>query len=253
MKLVHPTWPGEVERIAAISTMRDGGSSVKPFAAADGSGGLNLALHVGDEAQTVERNRAALREYLPAEPLWLNQVHGTAVVHARAGMIVDTPPTADASIATEPGVVCATLTADCLPVLLCDPTGRAVGAAHAGWRGLAGGVLQQTVTAMRAAGADNIMAWMGPAIGPTAFEVGAEVRTIFCEQNHVAEKAFVEIADRPGKYLADLYALARLALVQVGVTDVSGGEQCTLRQPHNYFSFRRDQRCGRMASLIWIS
>ena len=252
MKLLRPVWPGETHRISAVSTYRDGGESTTAYAAADGAGGLNLALHVGDDPHTVARNRAALRAYLPAEPFWLNQVHGTAVVHAHAAKTVDAPPTADASIATEPGVVCAILTADCLPVLLCDPTGRVVGAAHAGWRGLAGGVVQQTVIAMRDAGANEIMAWLGPAIGPSAFEVGAEVRAMFCDQHPKADSAFIARADCPGKYLADLYALARLALGQVGVSAISGGDQCTLLQPENYFSFRRDKRCGRMASLIWI-
>lgn len=252
MKLLQPVWPGAADRIGAVSTYRDGGESTTPYAAADGAGGLNLALHVGDDAQTVARNRATLRAHLPNEPLWLNQVHGITVVHAQAGMVVDYPPTADASIATEPGVVCAIMTADCLPVLLSDPSGRAVGAAHAGWRGLAGGVLQQTVNAMRDVGANEIMAWLGPAIGPHAFEVGAEVRTMFCDQNPEAERAFVARAEYPGKYLADLYALARLALGKVGVSAISGGDQCTLHQTENYFSFRRDQRCGRMASLIWI-
>lgn len=258
MKLVYPLWAGAVnpidvaEQIGAISTQRAGGASAMPYAAGDGAGGLNLAAHVGDDANAVARNRAALRSVLPGEPCWLNQVHGTAVVHARAGAVCINPPAADACIATEPGVVCTVMTADCLPVLLCDPAGRVVGAAHAGWRGLAGGVLQNTVAAMRATGADELCAWLGPAIGPKKFEVGEDVRAAFCSSDCKAETAFTGIADRPGKYLADLYALARLALAQAGVSAISGGDQCTVSQPAEYFSFRRDRQCGRMASLIWI-
>lgn len=252
MNLLHPILPDVAARVATISTQRGGGISKMPYAAADGSGGFNLATHVGDEAIAVADNRAALRRMLPAEPVWLNQVHGTAVFHARAAQLLTSPPIADACIATEPGVVCAVLSADCLPVLLCDVTGSVVGAAHAGWRGLAGGVLQHTVAAMRAAGATDIRAWLGPAIGPNKFEVGAEVRAAFCSLDQAAEQAFVALAGCPGKSMADLYALARLALAQVGVVLVSGGDQCTASQPDDYFSFRRDPHCGRMASLIWI-
>jgi YfiH family protein len=252
MNLDHPVWPSAVEHVGAISTRRSGGFSASPFAANDGSGGFNLASHVGDDALTVARNRAALGGVVPAEPRWLNQVHGTAVFHARADTFALTPPTADACIATEPGVVCAILTADCLPVLLCDPAGSVVGAAHAGWRGLAGGVLPKTVAAMRAAGANELCAWLGPAIGPKKFEVGEDVWTAFCAIDRAAATAFVPVPNQPGKYLADLYALARQALAQVGVSAISGGDQCTVSQPQDYFSFRRDQQCGRMASLIWI-
>ena len=255
MNFFTPVWlrtAEAAERIAAISTLRAGGLSAAPYAAEDGLGGLNLATHVGDEAISVAANRAALSSILPAEPRWLNQVHGTVVVHARADTPVTNPPTADACIATEPGVVCAILTADCLPVLLCDPAGGVVGAAHAGWRGLAGGVLQNTVAAMRAAGADELCAWLGPAIGPKKFEVGEDVRAAFCEIDYAAVAAFIPVPDQPGKYLADLYALARQALTQAGVFAISGGDQCTVSQPQDYFSYRRDQRCGRMASLIWI-
>lgn len=252
MNFHQPIWSASAERIGALSTRRFGGVSVAPYAAEDGAGGLNLAMHVGDDALAVARNRAALRLVLPAEPCWLNQVHGTTVVHARADSVAATVPTADACIATESGVVCAILTADCLPVLFCDPTRGIVGAAHAGWRGLAGGVLQKTVAAMRAAGADEIAAWLGPAIGPSRFEVGEDVRAAFCERDRAALSAFKPVIDQTEKYLADLYLLARLILQQVGVSAITGGDQCTVSQPQDYFSFRRDQRCGRMASLIWV-
>lgn len=260
MRMIVPDWPSPLAHVGALSTTRVGGFSNAPFDAgycnnADQfAGGLNLAQHVGDDAETVIRNRTVLRSHLPTEPTWLNQVHGTVVHHARPGLNSQDiePPTADASIATESGVVCAVMTADCLPVLLCDPRQPHIGAAHAGWRGLAGGVLQRSVSAMRAAGADNIWAWLGPAIGPDHFEVGEEVRTVFCQQQPAAASAFVAIAGRPGKYLADLYVLARLALRSVGVTQISGGDQCTVCQRDTYFSFRRDQRCGRMASMIWL-
>lgn len=252
MKVVHPVLPDSAVRIALLSTQRGGGISAMPYAAANGAGGFNLATHVGDDAIAVAHNRASLRQMLPAEPVWLNQNHGAVVVHACADTNFTSPPIADACIATEPGVVCAVLTADCLPVLFYDVSGDVVGAAHAGWRGLAAGVLQHTVTAMRAAGATDIRAWLGPAIGPNKFEVGEEVRAAFCSLDHVAEYAFIALANHPGKYVADLYALARLALAQVSVTRVSGGDQCTVSQPSDYFSFRRDQQCGRMASLIWI-
>lgn len=252
MQLIVPSWPTTIKHIGAISTRRASGFSLPPFAADDGSGGLNLAQHVGDYAASVERNRVALRSHLPSDPQWLNQVHGTMVFEAHAGLVSTVPPTADASVTTDLNVVCAVLTADCLPVLFCDPRGGHVGAAHAGWRGLAGGVLQRTVAAMRSAGADDIWAWLGPAIGPNRFEVGEEVRTAFCNQDAASASAFVSIAGHPGKYLANLYALAQLALREAGVTAVTGGDQCTVSQPQDYFSFRRDQRCGRMASMIWL-
>lgn len=252
MQLIIPVWPEALDHVGALSTRRSGGYSAPPFAAEDGSGGLNLAQHVGDDVATVERNRATLRAHLPSDPQWLNQVHGTTVFEAHARLVSNVPPTADASMTSDLNVVCAVMTADCLPVLFCDPRGHYVGAAHAGWRGLAGGALQHTVAAMRSAGADEIWAWLGPAIGPNRFEVGEEVRSAFCNQDAAAASAFVGVTGHPEKYLADLYALARLALRSVGVTAVTGGDQCTVSQPHDYFSFRRDHRCGRMASMIWL-
>ena len=177
-------------------------------------------------------------------------MHGTRVVDAASA---DAVPPADASIATRPGVVCAILTADCLPVLLCDRAGRVVGAAHAGWRGLAGGVLERTVDAMRAAGAADILAWLGPAIGPQAFEVGAEVRQAFVEQDAAADAAFAPIAARADKFHADLYRLARARLRAAGVDSISGGDRCTVSERECFYSYRRDGVTGRIGSFIWLA
>ena len=176
------------------------------------------------------------------------------------GLVWDTPhpaealdaPEADASVTTQPGVVCAILSADCMPVLLCDSRGQVVGAAHAGWRGLAAGVVENTVRAMQEAGADRLLAWLGPAIGPQQFEVGEDVRAAFAHLGRDAEHAFVAIQGQSGKYWANLPQLARLALARVGVTQVAGGADCTVSDTQQFYSFRRDRITGRMASLIWI-
>lgn len=249
MQTIHPTW-GAPENVRALSTLRGGGASAPPYDDGLGGAGFNLGTHVGDDPSAVCANRQALRTLLPSEPAWLNQVHGVTVINA--GHAVGTPD-ADASIATRPGVVCAILTADCLPVLLHDHAGKVVGAAHAGWRGLAGGVLRRTVEAMHDAGAAGINAWLGPAIGPATFEVGDEVRQIFLTQDARAEAAFVSIAASPGKFLADIYHLARLALHDAGVTTVSGGRFCTVSDATRFYSYRRDGRTGRMASLVWMA
>lgn len=253
LPLVDLHWPGLPRAVGALSTTRSGGVSTAPYDDGTGSGGLNLGSHVGDEPVAVARNRALLRSLLPAEPAWLAQMHGTRVVDAalacQAGQAVE----ADASICTEAGVVCAILTADCLPVLLADADGRVVGAAHAGWRGLAGGILEITVAAMRAAGGDHLRAWLGPAIGPQQFVVGPEVRQAFDHLGPEAGAAFRRIPEPEGKYLADLYALARIALARVGVNAVSGGAHCTASDSRRFYSYRRDRITGRMASLIWIN
>lgn len=249
-----PDWdaPGNV---SSLSTTRRGGTSKAPYDDGGGAGGLNLGAHVGDSPQAVAANRALLRSRLPAEPGWLTQVHGSQVVDAReasramesGGML-----NADACIATEPGVVCVIQTADCLPVLFCDSVGKVVGAAHAGWRGLANGVLENTVTRMREAGAGDILAWLGPAIGPSCFEVGDEVVQAFVEHDGGCASAF---APRPGtasKHLADIYALARRRLASAGVTRVWGGTRCTVSERDQFYSYRRDGVTGRMASLIWF-
>jgi len=256
-----PDWPGAPANIGFVCTTRRGGVSPEPYgpgpqAIATTGGGLNLGVHVGDDPSNVAFNRAILRGRLPTEPAWLSQVHGAAVVRAdRLGR--GSVPEADASIAAMPGAVCAIQTADCLPVLFTNRAGTVVGAAHAGWRGLAGGVLEATVKAMRAEAGDEIIAWLGPAIGPQEFEVGQEVLEAFlagaAEAGEAAVRAaFLARPGLPGKYLADIYALARLALKRVGVTDVSGGDLCTVTDASRFYSYRRDKVTGRQATLIWI-
>jgi YfiH family protein len=214
---------------------------------------FNLGGHVGDAPADVAANRKQLRKILslPAEPYWLNQIHGTYVVDldGEPGGL----PEADASITTTPNTVCAVLTADCLPVLFCDQAGSQVAAAHAGWRGLAAGVLEAIVASFTAP-PEQIIAWMGPAIGPQAFEVGDEVRQAFCEFDPVAAEAFVAIPSETNekKWLADVYQLARRRLAVVGVTAVYGGGRCTFTEADDFFSFRRDGKAGRMASLVWV-
>jgi YfiH family protein len=242
MELILPDWPVP-PRVRAVSTTRVGGVSPAPF------DGLNLADHVGDDSAHVARNRALLRDRLalPAEPLWLAQVHGCEVADAGNA----TPGcAADGAVARAPGQVCAVMTADCLPVLLCGRGGRAIAAAHAGWRGLAAGVIEQTVAAL-GADSDEVVAWLGPAIGPEAFEVGGEVREAFVGEDPEAAADFR--ARGAGKWLADLYGLARRRLGRAGVRRVYGGGLCTYGDPARFYSFRRDGTTGRMASLIWLT
>lgn len=249
IQTIAPTWHAPAN-VKALSTLRGGGVSSSPYDDGRGGGGLNLGMHVGDDPLDVSANRQILRKVLPSEPVWLNQVHGMTVIDAGHAAGV---PDADASIARHPGIVCAVMTADCLPVLLHDHAGKVVGAAHAGWRGLAGGVLQRTVEAMRVAGASDIDAWMGPAIGPVAFEVGQDVRDAFVIRDARAETAFVSRAASPDKYFADIYQLARIALHEAGVMTVSGGGYCTVSEGNHFYSYRRDGRTGRMTSLIWMT
>jgi YfiH family protein len=258
MQTLTVVWPDLPAGVGVLSTLRSGGVSAGRYgtvgADVGSDGGLNLGLHVGDDTAAVEKNRRLLRALLPAEPAWLTQVHGTRVVDLSSSSESDQqmPPEADASIASKPAQVCTIMTADCLPVLLADYRGTQVGAAHAGWRGLAQGVIEQTVAALRASGADQLTAWLGPAIGPQAFEVGSEVREAFAHLGPEAEAAFVPVSGEAGKFFADLAGLARLALLRAGVTQVSGGEDCTVSNPTKFYSFRRDQITGRMASMIWI-
>nr|WP_314544781.1 peptidoglycan editing factor PgeF [uncultured Massilia sp.] len=248
-----PDWPDAPATIGALVTTRRGGTSVAPWDDGRGGGGLNLGRHVGDDPQAVEANRARVQALLPGRPAWIAQVHGCDVVDA-ALVVPDAPvQTGDASIATQAGIVCAILTADCLPVLFADLEGKVVGAAHAGWRGLAGGVLGTTVAAMRRAGAGEITAWLGPAIGPDAFEVGPDVLAAFeAALPGEAAQAFQPYPGREGKYLADMNALARRMLARDGVTRVHGGGRCTATQADTFYSYRRDRVTGRQASLIWI-
>jgi YfiH family protein len=249
MDLIFPDWSEALANIGALATLRHGGVSAPPYDDGLGGGGLNLGMHVGDRLEHVQRNRALLQMLLPAQPMWLSQVHGATVVDAAEAWGA---PEADASVTTRRGVVCAVQTADCLPVLLSDTTGQVVGAAHAGWRGLAEGVLENTVVRMRNAGAGEILAWLGPAIGPRQFEVGAEVLDAFVARDAATRTAFEPVPDSAGKYLADIYLLARLALTRAGVTRVFGGDFCTVTDESRFYSYRRDQVTGRMASLIWI-
>lgn len=236
---IVPDWPAP-SGVRALVTTRSGGVSAAPYAT------LNLGAHVGDSADAVAENRARLRRHLPAEPCWLEQIHGTAVADAdHAGRGV---PRADAAVARQPGRVCAVLTADCLPVLLCRDDGAVVAAAHAGWRGLAAGVLEAAVAAMDGP-AHRLLAWLGPAIGPQAFEVGPEVRDVFVAHDAAAAQAFAP--GRGDRCFADLYRLARLRLAAAGVMRVSGGGWCTFGDAARFYSYRRDGRTGRMATLIW--
>jgi YfiH family protein len=246
MNILRPDWPAP-DRVRAATTTRQGGVSQPPFDS------FNLGGHVGDEPAAVAANRHHLREILslPGEPYWLNQVHGKTVVN-----LDDEPgglPEADASITTIENTVCAVLTADCLPVLFCDQAGTQVAAAHAGWRGLAAGVLEASVASFSAP-PEQIMVWMGPAIGPQAFEVGDEVRQAFCEFTPAATEAFVAVQSETNekKWTADVYQLARQRLAAVGVNAVYGGGRCTFTEANSFYSFRRDGKTGRMASLIWI-
>lgn len=239
MELILPDWPAPA-KVRALATTRAGGVSAGPYAS------LNLGDHVGDDPAAVAENRARLRKHLPAEPLWLKQVHLAHVADADSASGV---PEADASVARQRGKVCAVLTADCLPLLLCDKTGAVVAAAHAGWRGLAGGVIEAAVEAMRVSPGE-VLAWLGPAIGPAAFEVGGEVRDAFLAFDPAAEAAFV--ARENGKWLADIFLLARLRLGKIGVTAVYGGGVCTYSDSERFYSYRRDGATGRMASLIWL-
>jgi polyphenol oxidase len=248
MELLIPQWQGAPDNVGAFSTLRQGGCSPAPYDDGCGQGGFNLGAHVQDDPRNVAGNRQLLRSILPAEPVWLNQVHGTNVVDVStvAGAV-----DADASISTQAGVVCVMMTADCLPVLFCDVDGRVVGAAHAGWRGLAAGVLENTVAAMRARGAGEMMAWLGPAIGPRQFEVGRDVLDTFLALDEASLMAFEPIVGSDNKFLADIYQLARQKLAWIGVHRVSGGGLCTVSD-RRFYSYRRDRQTGRMASLIWL-
>lgn len=246
--LITPVWPAPA-RVKSLMTTRDGGVSIGPYAS------LNLGQHVQDDSVAVSDNRARLRQSLPADPVWLNQVHGTHVVHADT---VSEVPDADAVYTRQSGNVCAVLTADCLPVLFCTRDASVVAAAHAGWRGLASGVLEATLDAMDAAPSD-VMVWMGAAIGPDAFEVGAEVRETFIQSHPEAVRAFKPASSTPSpltadadKWLADIYMLARIRLNAYGVNAVYGGGLCTYTDATRFYSYRRDGKTGRMATLIWL-
>jgi YfiH family protein len=237
---ITPHWPAPAN-VRALITTRRGGESKGPYST------LNLGDHVGDNPLDVARNRKALREHLPQDPKWLIQVHGDGAVCADR---LNGPVEADSAFARRPGTISAVLTADCLPVLLCDEAGTCVAAAHAGWRGLCAGILERTVRAM-AIRPEALLAYFGPAIGPEAFVVGPEVRAGFLDADRQAAAAFVR-RDHD-KWAADLYALATLRLNAAGVTRIYGGDFCTYSEAERFFSHRRDRLTGRMASLIWLA
>ncbi len=234
----RPDWPAPAN-VRAGSTSRLGGVSLPPYDS------LNLALHVGDDPAHVACNRQRLA--LPAEPVWLDQVHGLVVVDAGQDFV--SPPQADAAYSHTAGRICAVMTADCLPLLICDRQGQEVAAIHAGWRGLLGGIIENTLACL-AAPAAELLVWLGPAIGPQAYEVGEEIRQAFVQHSPRAAEAFV--ASRAGHWWMDICALARQRLAAKGITAVYGGQRCTFADREHYFSYRRDGVTGRMASVIWF-
>lgn len=240
---IVPDWPAP-DHVKAFITTRSGGVSGGPRAT------LNLGYKAGDEPAAVAQNRARVQAFMPQAPKWLAQVHGTRVVDADT---MTSTPQADASIARNAGTVCSIMIADCLPLLFTNRAGTRVAAAHAGWRGLSGGVIANTVQALCNAGDDpaDLLAYIGPGIGPSAFEVGADVYDAFTANDADAKAAFVRHA--PGKWLADLFMLARRALTCAGLTQaqVFGGDLCTYSDPARFYSYRRDKAAGRMAAFIW--
>lgn len=232
---LQPDWPAP-GNVRALCTTRSGGRSSAPWSS------LNLGMHCGDNAADVNWNRSHLNDVLPEPPRWLEQVHGTGV---SAYGDSSTTAQADAIVSFEPGQVCAVLTADCLPVLFCSRSGDRVAAAHAGWRGLAAGILQATVARLGES-PEQLIAWLGPAIGPTVYEVGDEVADAFPDE---FPAGFVRRGDR---WLMNLYALSRLKLEAAGVQLIFGGSYCTYTDFRRFYSFRRDNKTGRMASLVWL-
>lgn len=235
---LEPNWPAPANVKACVTT-RSGGISQGAF------GSFNLGDHVNDEPAAVAHNRALLAKQLNCQPTWLEQIHGTQVVSAT----VSRRCTADASITQQQGVACCVMTADCLPVLFCNQQGSQVAAAHAGWRGLAAGMLEQTITQF-VSPAHEIMAWLGPAISQAAFEVGDEVRAVFVQNHPQAANAFIPSINQ-NKWMADLYALARIRLAACGVTQVYGGGECTYAD-ERFYSYRKNSITGRFASLVWL-
>ncbi|WP_019581253.1 peptidoglycan editing factor PgeF [Pseudomonas mandelii] len=238
MTWLTPDWPAPASVKACVTT-RAGGVSLAPFDS------LNLGDHVDDSPEAVAENRRRLTDRFSIQPAWLQQVHGIVVAQADPNLVA----TADASWTATPGIACTAMTADCLPALFCDRAGTRVAAAHAGWRGLAAGVLEATLDSL-AVPSEDVLVWLGPAIGPQAFEVGPEVRETFVQQLPETANAFVP-SHNAGKFMADIYELARLRLAARGVTAVYGGGFCTVTDPR-FFSYRRSPRTGRFASLIWL-
>jgi len=239
MNWIKPDWPLPPS-VHAATTLRTGGVSVGSYAS------LNPADHVSDDRDHVQINRQRIREILqlPSEPVWLQQVHGTRAIKADQAKDLEE---ADASFTNQAGTVCAVLTADCLPILFCGDNGSVIAAAHAGWRGLLAGVIEQTLLAMDCR---EVSVWLGPAIGPDNFEVGDEVRSAFVQENPRADEAFK--ISLSGKWLADIYQLARIQFAELGIDQIHGGNYCTVTDLRRFYSYRRDGAAtGRMASLIW--
>ncbi|WP_144113753.1 peptidoglycan editing factor PgeF [Paraburkholderia sp. BCC1886] len=269
--VVKPAWNVSL-RVRALVTTRNGGVSEPPFGrwqnGVDLPGGLNLGMKAGDDPLAVAANRARLLKLAGVdEAAWLEQIHGAGIVSAEQALAQTrtdgTPTRADASVTDRPGTVCVVMVADCMPVLICDAAGRAVGAAHAGWRGLAAGIVEQTaqrVAELAGAAPRELHAYLGPSIGPSAFEVGADVRDAFMASadttdtalREATSSAFLPHPQNAGKYLANLPALARLRLQKLGVTRISGGDLCTVTERERFYSYRRDRETGRMAALIWL-
>jgi YfiH family protein len=253
MKLIAPEWPAP-SCVHAFVTTKEGGVSSPPYQS------LNLGDHVGDDPQKVKSNRLLVREQLPSDPVWLTQTHSTVVSTpmSRQQSMGDLSTHADASVTNCPNEVLAIMAADCLPILLSSNDGTVVGAAHAGWRGLCAGVIENTIYEMLKLSphlnAGDFIAWMGPAIGPQSFEVGLDVVEAFKATNALEQSAaFTPIQDKPGKYLANIYQLASARLNILGIKSISGGDRCTVRDEQEFFSYRRDGKTGRFASFIWIS
>jgi polyphenol oxidase len=252
--LIFPDWP-QPANVKAFFTTRAGGVSANTDLADFAS--LNLGRSAGDAAEAIDENRRRVSALLPCPPKWLNQVHGNRVVIADEVINLLEDVRADAIATSTPNLPCVIMVADCLPVLFCDDAGQHIAAAHAGWRGLAAGVLENTVTAMQVPPA-SIMAWLGPAIGPTAFEVGDDVRAAFVSSDPVAASCFAPCGNNhPNKFMADIYSLAQLRLARAGVTRVFGGGFCTVNDAPRFFSYRREgkigRKSGRMAGLIWLA
>jgi hypothetical protein len=246
---IVPDWPAPAN-VTALFTTRHGVTGSSPSAYAS----FNLGDHVGDNPMTVKKNRAALRRFLPDEPRWLKQVHGAGVVRLDGhdcAVPPSAPPVGDAAFSRHPGTICAVLVADCLPILLCDHAGTVVAVIHAGWRGLAEGVIERAVWAIGTLPA-RLIAWLGPAIGPSHFEVGEEVRQAFITHDERSGAAFIPHRSREDKWFADLFLLARQRLQKAGVPEIYGGGICTFSDPAKFYSYRRDGNCGRMAGLIWL-
>jgi YfiH family protein len=256
LNFIIPNWPLPTN-VKALQTTRIGGVSHAPYAS------LNLGAHVNDDEIAVSKNRLLLAPYLPSEPVWVNQVHGVEVIDAAQSTCLQN---ADASFTTKPNIVCVTMTADCLPVLLCDKAGTVVAAVHAGWRGLCDGAIEAAVNKFPVE-RNEILAWLGPAIGPDAFEVGDEVRQQFIQHDQQAEQAFKPHVYHKinQKWFCNMYLIAQQRLHKLGVTQIYGGSDlgvydencsenfCTYTDEARFFSFRRDNVTGRMASLIWLA